>query len=222
MAHRDKAEGRPKAVECRRKRPRRGLRHLREVRGRIATGKVLGILSNDLDSAEESAAPSKRRRQIALFFRWVKQTLKIRHFRGRSENAGRIPCAFRAHSARRRADRLRALAPCSSRPKSRTEPACFCPSRARQSQASQAHRSPHGAWPKPKAMRRSAKPRARPMLNRTAVVFPRTSFSAATSSIGAARGFFSGRLSSSCVLSFWASDTPKPPTSPSIDRRCVR
>jgi hypothetical protein len=67
---------------------------VREVRVRNETGKVLRILSNDLDApAEEIAALYKRRWQIELFFRWIKQTLKIRHFVGRSENAVRIQIA---------------------------------------------------------------------------------------------------------------------------------
>ena len=61
---------------------------------RIETGKVLRILSNDLDApAQEIAALYKRRWQIELFFRWIKQTLKIRHLLGRSENAVRIQLA---------------------------------------------------------------------------------------------------------------------------------
>jgi hypothetical protein len=67
---------------------------VREVRVRTETGKVLRILSNDLDaSAEEIAALYKRRWAIELFFRWVKQNLKIRHFLGTSENAVRIQIA---------------------------------------------------------------------------------------------------------------------------------
>jgi hypothetical protein len=67
---------------------------VREVRIRIETGKVLRILSNDLDaSAQEIADLYKRRWAIELFFRWVKQTLKIRHFLGTSENAVRIQIA---------------------------------------------------------------------------------------------------------------------------------
>jgi IS4 transposase len=67
---------------------------VREVRVRIATGKVLRILSNDLDlPAGKIADLYKRRWQIELFFRWVKQTLRIRHFVGRSENAVRIQIA---------------------------------------------------------------------------------------------------------------------------------
>ena len=67
---------------------------VREVRVRFENGKILRILSNDLDApAEEIAALYKRRWQIELFFRWIKQTLKIKHFVGRSENAVRIQLA---------------------------------------------------------------------------------------------------------------------------------
>jgi hypothetical protein len=67
---------------------------VREVRVRIETGKVLRILSNDLDAtAREIADLYKRRWQIELFFRWVKQTLKITRFLGTSENAVRIQIA---------------------------------------------------------------------------------------------------------------------------------
>lgn len=67
---------------------------VREVRVKTETGKVLRILSNDLDApAQEIAELYKRRWAIELFFRWVKQTLKIRHFLGTSENAVRIQIA---------------------------------------------------------------------------------------------------------------------------------
>jgi hypothetical protein len=67
---------------------------VREVRIRIETGKILRILCNDLDaSAQQIADLYKRRWAIELFFRWVKQTLKIRHFLGTSENAVRIQIA---------------------------------------------------------------------------------------------------------------------------------
>ena len=67
---------------------------VREIRVRIATGRVLRILCNDLDAtAQEIADLYKRRWQIELFFRWVKQTLKIRYFLGTSENAVRIQIA---------------------------------------------------------------------------------------------------------------------------------
>jgi IS4 transposase len=67
---------------------------VREVRVKIDSGKVLRILSNDLDApAQQIADLYKRRWAIELFFRWVKQTLKIRHFLGTSENAIRIQIA---------------------------------------------------------------------------------------------------------------------------------
>jgi hypothetical protein len=67
---------------------------VREIQVRTETGKVLRILSNDLDaSAQQIADLYKRRWTIELFFRWVKQTLKIRHFVGISENAVRIQIA---------------------------------------------------------------------------------------------------------------------------------
>ena len=61
---------------------------------RIDSGKILRILCNDLDaSAQEIADLYKRRWVIELFFRWVKQTLRIRHLIGTSENAVRIHIA---------------------------------------------------------------------------------------------------------------------------------
>ncbi len=67
---------------------------VREVRIKTDTGKLLRILCNDLDaSAQEIADLYKRRWAIELFFRWVKQTLKIRHCLGTSENAVRIQIA---------------------------------------------------------------------------------------------------------------------------------
>jgi len=67
---------------------------VREVCVHIKPNKILRILTNDLDaSAEEIADLYKRRWQIELFFRWIKQTLKIKHFLGQSENAVRIQIA---------------------------------------------------------------------------------------------------------------------------------
>jgi hypothetical protein len=67
---------------------------VREIRVNTETGKELRILTNDLDaSADEIAALYKRRWQVELFFRWIKQTLKVRHFLGMSENAVRIQIA---------------------------------------------------------------------------------------------------------------------------------
>ena len=68
---------------------------VREVRVRLETGKILRILSNDLDAdAEDIAGLYKHRWHIQLFFRWVKQNLKIKKFLGVSENAIRIQIAI--------------------------------------------------------------------------------------------------------------------------------
>ena len=67
---------------------------MREIGVVLDGGKRLRLLSNDLDApAAEIAALYKRRWAIELFFRWVKQTLRIKHFIGRSENAVRIQIA---------------------------------------------------------------------------------------------------------------------------------
>ena len=67
---------------------------VREVVVMTETGKKLRILSNDLDApAKEIADLYKRRWQIELFFRLMKQMLRITHFVGRSENAVRIQIA---------------------------------------------------------------------------------------------------------------------------------
>ena len=67
---------------------------VREITVTIDTGKVLRILTNDLHApAQEIAELYKRRWAIELFFRWIKQTLKITRFLGTSENAVRIQVA---------------------------------------------------------------------------------------------------------------------------------
>jgi hypothetical protein len=67
---------------------------VREIRVEIQTGKILRVTTNDLDApAQEIADLYKRRWAIELFFRWVKQTLKITRFLGASENAVRIQVA---------------------------------------------------------------------------------------------------------------------------------
>jgi hypothetical protein len=67
---------------------------VREVCVRSETGKVLRILTNDLDApAQEIADLYRRRWAIELFFRWIKQTLRIKRFIGCSENAVRIQIA---------------------------------------------------------------------------------------------------------------------------------
>ena len=68
---------------------------IRELRVRTETGKTLRIVTNDLYApADQIAELYKRRWQIELFFRWVKHSLKIRHFFGTSENAVRIQIAI--------------------------------------------------------------------------------------------------------------------------------
>ncbi|MGH7088328.1 MAG: transposase [Stellaceae bacterium] len=60
----------------------------------IDTGNVIRILSNDLTAAAaEMAALCKQRWAIELFFRRIKQTLKVTRFPGTAENAGRIRVA---------------------------------------------------------------------------------------------------------------------------------
>jgi hypothetical protein len=68
---------------------------VREVTVATDTGKVLRILTNDLDADAKDIADLYRRRwAIELFFRWVKQNLKITRFIGTSENAVRIQIAI--------------------------------------------------------------------------------------------------------------------------------
>lgn len=64
---------------------------VREIVVRIATGKIIALITNDLDAKPEDIAELyKQRWQIELFFKWIKQNLKIKHFLGTSENAVRI------------------------------------------------------------------------------------------------------------------------------------
>jgi hypothetical protein len=75
-----------------RKNPMQGA--VREIVVMTETGKRLRILSNDIDSpAQEIADLYKRRWMIELFFRTMKQMLRITRFLGRSENAVRIQIA---------------------------------------------------------------------------------------------------------------------------------
>ena len=61
---------------------------VREIVVRRDDGKCLRLVTNDLDaSAEEIADLYKQRWEIELFFKWIEQNLKIRHFIGTSENA---------------------------------------------------------------------------------------------------------------------------------------
>lgn len=64
---------------------------VREVRVRTDTGTILRVLTNDLEApVQEIADLYKRRWAIELFFRWIKQHLKIKRFMATSENAIRI------------------------------------------------------------------------------------------------------------------------------------
>jgi hypothetical protein len=68
---------------------------IREIVVVSDTGAILRIATNDLDTkATEIADLYKQRWQIELFFRWVKQTLRIKRFIGASENAVRIQIAI--------------------------------------------------------------------------------------------------------------------------------
>ncbi|HEX5959086.1 MAG TPA: IS4 family transposase, partial [Hyphomicrobiaceae bacterium] len=78
----------------------RGARHplagikLREIVVITDDGRRLRLLTNDLGApAADIAALYKARWQIELFFRWIKQHLKIKRFLGTSENAIRIQIA---------------------------------------------------------------------------------------------------------------------------------
>lgn len=67
----------------------------RAIAVRLDTGKTITLFSNDLDSPAQLIADLyKSRWQIELFFRWIKQNLKIKHFLGTSKNAVRIQVAI--------------------------------------------------------------------------------------------------------------------------------
>ena len=64
---------------------------LRRIILRREDGRLLTILSNDIERpAGEIAELYRKRWQIELLFRWIKQHLKVRRFLGRSENAIRL------------------------------------------------------------------------------------------------------------------------------------
>jgi putative transposase len=64
---------------------------LRRIRVRRQQGGVMTLVTNDLTSpAIAIAALYKRRWQIELLFRWIKQHLRIRKFLGNNENAIRL------------------------------------------------------------------------------------------------------------------------------------
>jgi hypothetical protein len=78
----------PARQACHRRNPFQA--EVREIRVRTDNGTVLRIVTNDLDApAREIADLYKRRWAIELFFRWIKQNLKIKSFMGTSENAVR-------------------------------------------------------------------------------------------------------------------------------------
>jgi hypothetical protein len=64
-------------------------RHLRRIRFcDPESGKRLVFLTNNFVlSAATIAALYKKRWQVELFFKWIKQNLRIKHFYGTSENA---------------------------------------------------------------------------------------------------------------------------------------
>jgi hypothetical protein len=64
---------------------------VRVIGVRLQTGGEITLLTNDLEAAAaEIAALYKARWQIELFFKWIKQNLKLAHFLGSSENALKI------------------------------------------------------------------------------------------------------------------------------------
>lgn len=66
-------------------------RPVREIVITIDNGKTIRLVTNDLDGpAEEIATLYKQRWDIELFFKWIKQNLKIKRFLGTSENAVKI------------------------------------------------------------------------------------------------------------------------------------
>ena len=61
---------------------------VRVIGVKLDSGREITLVSNDLDSpAEDIAALYKKRWQIELFFKWIKQNLKLGHFLGTSRNA---------------------------------------------------------------------------------------------------------------------------------------
>lgn len=82
----------PKRQTHSRKNPFSG--HGREVVVEIDSGKTIALFTNDLTSPAETIAELyKTRWKIEIFFRWIKQNLRIRKFLGCSRNAVRIQVA---------------------------------------------------------------------------------------------------------------------------------
>jgi hypothetical protein len=64
---------------------------VREIVLELGDGRVLRLLTNDLKSPARTIADLyKTRWQIELFFKWIKQNLRIKRFLGTSENAVKI------------------------------------------------------------------------------------------------------------------------------------
>ncbi|MBV8613422.1 MAG: IS4 family transposase [Acetobacteraceae bacterium] len=76
----------PKRLAASRKNP--FAQPVRLVTVEISTGRVLVLLTNDLTApATDIAALYKSRWEVELFFKWIKQNLKLHHFLGTSRNA---------------------------------------------------------------------------------------------------------------------------------------
>jgi len=85
---------------------------LRRIRLQRDKGGILTLITNDLDrTAIEIATLYKRRWQIELLFRWIKQHLRIRKFLGNNDNAIRLQilAAMIAYLLLRIAARLNSL-----------------------------------------------------------------------------------------------------------------
>ena len=131
---------RPHRPSCPRAKPRAAATpsRIRCVRSgsRSRPARCCASSRNDLDAgAQEIADLYKRRWAIELFFRWVKQTLKITRFLGTSENAVRIQIAVALIA-------FLLLRLAQSYAEKRSKPARLRQARPRQSDASTAHRSP--------------------------------------------------------------------------------
>jgi hypothetical protein len=88
----DKTVNLPKRLMASRKNP--FAKEGRMIIVTISSGKQIRLFTNDLDSPPDVIADLyKTRWQIELFFRWIKQNLKIRRFHGRSANAVRLQIA---------------------------------------------------------------------------------------------------------------------------------
>ena len=134
---------------------------VREIVVRTESGETLRLMTNDLDApAQEIADLYRRRWRIELFFRLMKQTLRITKFVGRSENAVRIQIAVAliAYHARPATDHERR----SRLPRARS-------TRARQSHAPQRRHTAPQTAASPAAQLEPAPTPLELNLNRTAV-----------------------------------------------------